>query len=138
GLDAAELQRGQPVRAVQVQHAQPARAVAKQHELLAEQLDLARLGLHLLAEVDRPPVAPQQLAAGRPGADSREGFVLFLGEHVSSWMTQPRSAPAWTAVSSSMLVTSKVMHALAAGSRIIPMGSRPSSTAAMHSRSSWR
>ena len=59
--------------------------VLVEHEVLAHQADrLDRVVLELAGAADRLPVAAQQIAHRRAGADAGEQFVAGCGEHMSS------------------------------------------------------
>ena len=68
-----------------VDQAEGAAQILVEHEVLAHQADrLDRVFLKLARAADRLPVAAQQIAHRRAGADAGEQVVAGGGEHVSS------------------------------------------------------
>ena len=81
-LDPAVGHVGAAVRAMPVDQAERAAQVLVEDEVLADQPDrLDRVLLKLAGAADRLPVAAQQLAHRRAGADAGEHFVAGCGEH---------------------------------------------------------
>ena len=83
--DAAELQRGAAVAAVQVQQGTLAGFGAQRHQLLAEDAHLDRQVLQLRRQAHRLPVAPHRLAHGRarPGVGQQAVFGWNLALQVA-------------------------------------------------------
>jgi hypothetical protein len=71
-LDPAVVERRAAVRAARVHEARTPGAVAKEDQLLAEHAHLARRRTRIAGQPDRVPVAAQQLAHRRAGADLGE------------------------------------------------------------------
>ena len=80
-LESVKKEAGAAVRAVAIDHAITALRVAKQDQVLAEQAQRAQrppgVGVELVCERRRLPVAAQQAAGGRAGPDARHQFILF-------------------------------------------------------------
>ena len=70
------------MRAMEVEHADLALSIAEENEVLAEQPDLHRPVLDVVAELDRPPIAAQHLAARRARADLGHQPIFALAQHV--------------------------------------------------------
>ena len=71
-----------PVRAGAVDQAVVSAHVAVEHEVLAQQPDrAARIGVKLGRRADRMPVASQQVAHRRAGADLGDDLVLLCAQH---------------------------------------------------------